>query len=68
MDISVEGSVITWLGQALWNGDEKIEAEYLEALGFRLVIVDAATNIGAQDRPAQIGVRLGIVQIQARVD
>lgn len=29
MDISVEGSVIEWVGQALWNGDEKIEAEIL---------------------------------------
>ena len=26
LDISVEGSVINWLGQALWNGNEKIEA------------------------------------------
>jgi len=29
MDVSVEGSVIEWVGQALWNGDEKIEAEIL---------------------------------------
>ena len=27
LDISVEGSVIHWLGQALWNGDETMEAE-----------------------------------------
>jgi hypothetical protein len=27
MDITVDGSVINWSGQALWNGDEKIEAE-----------------------------------------
>ena len=27
LDISVEGSVVQWLGQALWNGDEPIEAE-----------------------------------------
>lgn len=34
MDISVDGSVINWLGQALWNGDESIEAEiYFPLLG-----------------------------------
>lgn len=27
LDITVEGAVISWLGQALWNGEEKIEAE-----------------------------------------
>ncbi|MCX6629625.1 MAG: DUF6259 domain-containing protein, partial [Candidatus Solibacter sp.] len=27
LDISVEGNVITWLGQALWNGSEKVEAD-----------------------------------------
>lgn len=27
LDISVEGNVVTWMGQALWNGDEKVEME-----------------------------------------
>jgi len=27
MEITVEGSVVKWLGQALWNGDEPVEAE-----------------------------------------
>ncbi len=27
LDISVEGNVITWLGQVLWNGDEQFEVD-----------------------------------------
>jgi hypothetical protein len=46
MDISIDGSVITWLGQALWNGDEKIEADIYFPLLSRMVFDSPASDRG----------------------
>src|SRR5262249_6457490 len=44
LDISVEGNVITWLGQALWNGIEPLDADIYFPLLSRVTFDGPATD------------------------
>lgn len=44
MDISVEGNVIQWLGQALWNGEESVEADIYFPLLSRVRLANPQTD------------------------
>ena len=44
LDISVEGNVITWLGQAIWNGVESVDADLYFPLLSRITFDSSMTD------------------------
>ena len=44
LDISVEGNVITWLGQAIWNGSEPLDADLYFPLLSRVTFDSPSTD------------------------